>query len=525
MDRSTSEGATPGASLSDWLARRAALSPDRFALIAGAARWSFADLNRRVAGATAQLRARQVQPGDRIALLVGNTPAFVTLAHAIPRQRAILVPLNSRLAAPELAWQLGDVGARLLVHDTTWASLAAKVQRLQPDLQLLRDEDVNDADGRSSPGESSDGAIDTSTVHTIIYTSGTTGRPKGVMLTHGNHWWSAIGSLLNLGLHADDRWLAVLPLFHVGGLAILLRGVIYGIPVVLHERFDPVAVNRAIDADGVTIVSVVSTMLQRMLDARGESPFPPSLRCVLLGGGPAPVALLERCAGQRVPVVQTYGLTEAASQVATLAPADAHRKLGSAGQPLLSTELRIERDGGPAPLGTVGEILVRGPSVTIGYFHRPEDTARALRDGWLHTGDLGYRDDDGYLYVVDRRADLIISGGENVYPAEVEATLLAHAGIEDAGVVGVPDPRWGQVPIAAVVQRPGAASSAAEIIAFCAERLARYKVPAQVCFVDALPRNAAGKLRRAVLRERLSEDHPADVPAEPGPADRPTTRI
>jgi O-succinylbenzoic acid--CoA ligase len=348
-------------------------------------------------------------------------------------------------------------------------------------------------------------------VHTVIYTSGTTGRPKGALLTYGNHWWSAIGSALNLGTHDDDCWLAILPLFHVGGLSILMRGVIYGVRVIVHDAFDPAAANTAIDHEGVTIVSVVSAMLGRMLDERGDRPYPSTLRCVLLGGGPAPLPLLERCARHGVPVVQTYGLTETCSQVATLAPADALRKLGSAGKPLLPTEVRIERldgSGGTAPAGEPGEIVVRGPTVTPGYLGRTDATAAALRDGWLHTGDAGYVDAEGYLYVVDRREDLIISGGENVYPAEVEAILLAHPAIAEAGVTGLADPRWGQVPVAAIVPRPGGplwgSLDEAAVLAFCAERLARYKVPVRVRFVPALPRNAAGKLLRRELRDDWS---------------------
>jgi O-succinylbenzoic acid--CoA ligase len=260
-------------------------------------------------------------------------------------------------------------------------------------------------------------------------------------------------------------------------------------------------VNRAIDEDGVTIVSVVSTMLQRMLDQRGDRPYPAALRCVLLGGGPAPQPLLEACAKHGVPVVQTYGLTETAAQVATLAPADALRKLGSAGQPLLPTELRIVSAGAM----DVGEILVRGPTVMRGYINRPEETALALRDGWLHTGDLGYLDGEGYLHVVGRRHDLIISGGENIYPAEVESVLLVHPAIEEAAVVGLPDTRWGHVPAAAVKLRGGMAASEAELIDFCREQLAGYKVPRLVRFVATLPRNAAGKLLRAAVHAALRE--------------------
>nr|WP_238530553.1 o-succinylbenzoate--CoA ligase [Oscillochloris trichoides] len=336
-----------------------------------------------------------------------------------------------------------------------------------------------------------------------MYTSGTTGSPKGAMLSCGNHWWNATASALNLGLHADDCWLAALPLFHVGGLAIILRGAIYGIPVVLHERFDAHAVNAAIETERVTIISVVATTLQRMLDARGATPYPQHFRCALLGGGPAPRPLLELCAELGVPVAQTYGMTESASQAATLAPGDALRKLGSAGQALLPVGLRIgtvEREAAP---GEVGEILLAGPTITSGYVGQPTASAAALRGGWLHTGDLGYRDAEGYLYVVERRSDLIISGGENIYPAEVEAALLAHPAVVEAGVVGMPDAQWGQRPVAVVVLRQPVAS--AELLAFVRERLASYKLPRDIVVRESLPRTASGKLQRARLREQLED--------------------
>ena len=222
---------------------------------------------------------------------------------------------------------------------------------------------------------------------------------------------------------------------------------------------------------------------------------------MLLGGGPAPRPLLDACAAREVPVVQTYGLTETASQVATLAPGDALRKLGSAGKPLFPTELRIARDEQPAPPGAVGEIQVRGPTVMRGYVNRPEATSHALAGGWLRTGDLGYLDEAGYLYVASRRDDLIVSGGENVYPAEVEAVLLSHPAIEEAAVLGAPDERWGQVPVAFVKLRAGVTADESTAIAFCRERLAGYKVPKRVRFVDALPRNAGGKVLRNALRE------------------------
>ncbi|MDQ2999488.1 MAG: o-succinylbenzoate--CoA ligase, partial [Chloroflexota bacterium] len=477
-------------SLPNWLAHRAAVLPDQPALLADGARWTFAALDRWASAIARGLLARGAASGDRVALLLRNRPEFVALAHAAPRAGVTLVLLNARLAAPELAWQIADSGARLLLYDANTAVLADAALTQSADTV----QSVDIASMRDSPASTTElrGTINLTDVYTIIYTSGTTGRPKGALLTYGNYWWSAVGSALNLGSHTDDRWLAVLPLFHVGGLSILVRAAIYGISVVVHSAFDPVAVNRAIDEDGITIISVVSTMLQRMLAERGNRPYPATLRCVLLGGGPAAQPLLEACVVCGVLVVQTYGLTETASQVATLAPADALRKLGSAGRPLLPTELRIASAGA----GDVGEILVRGPTVMRGYINRPEETALALRDGWLHTGDLGYLDAEGYLYIVSRRHDLIISGGENVYPAEVEAVLASHPWIAEACVAGRADSEWGQRVIAVVRLIPGfdnSDSTASALIEHCKTRLASYKVPREIrFFTDPLPRTAWG---------------------------------
>lgn len=513
-----------------WLRQRAALTPGRLALVAGSgsgtgwpARLSFAELDRRVGEVAGGLIALGVQPGDRIGVLMSNSLDLACLMHAIPRLGAILVPLNIRLTWAELEPQAREAGVRLLIHGDDTAPLAGSAR---DDMRLAA---ADIPRGTYVPG----GQVDLDTVHSIIYTSGTTGWPKGAMLTHGNFWWSATGSALNLGHRIDDRWLACMPLFHVGGLSILLRSVIYGIPAIVQAGFDPAAVNQAIEEEGVTIVSVVATMLRRMLEERSGKKYPDSLRCVLLGGGPAPRPLLEACASLCVPVVQTYGLTETASQVVTLAPEDALRKLGSAGKPLFPMELRIEetrvsgsegtgslapRREQPRPPRPGGEILVRGPSVFSGYLNQPAATAKTVRDGWLHTGDLGYLDDEGYLYVLDRREDLIISGGENVYPAEVEAALLAHPSVLDAGVYGIADPEWGQTVAAAVVLRetpagqPVSSSSRYqavdidEIVAVCRERLAGYKVPRQVRVVDALPRNSGGKILRRLLRESEEEN-------------------
>ena len=490
--------------LPDWLDQRARVYPERLALIAGdgAERWTFSSLDTQVSKTANYLASLGVGADDRVALLMRNGRTFVGLVHAVSRLGAVLVPLNTRLAPAEIGWQLRDVRAGWLLHDQANAMAATTAAREagRPAAQLVLVDDNSAASrpAQAPPAKSARFRLDAP--HSILYTSGTTGHPKGVVLTYGNHWWSAVGSALNLGLSPDDRWLACLPLFHAGGLAILLRSVIYGHTAILHESFDPMAVNQAIDEEQVTIISVVGVMLRRMLEARGDRPYPASLRCVLLGGGPAAPELLEACARQGVPVVQTYGLTEAASQVATLSPAEARRKSGSAGMALLPTEVSVVRDNVEARAGEIGEIVVRGPTITSGYVNNPAATAQALRDGWLHTGDLGYLDEEGFLYVLDRRDDLIISGGENVYPAEIEAVLLSHPVVEEAGVTGLPDQRWGQVPAAYIKVRDGLALKEDELAAYCAARLARYKVPARFRFVESLPRNAAGKLLRRELR-------------------------
>lgn len=482
----------------EWLRQRASISPRRLALICGGERWTFEELDRRVSAVTSRL-SPLVQPEQRIALLARNGLDFVLAAHAVPRLGCVLVPLNVHLTDREALSQITDCEPSLLLYDEP---NAAKVRELSAGGLNVRcvplSELTADTGEASSQGRET---VDLSAVHTIIYTSGTSGTAKGAMLTFGNHWWSAMGSALNLGLRHDDRWLACLPLFHVGGLATLLRGVICGTTVIVHAGFDAAAVNRAIEEEGVTIVSLVPTTLARLLAERGSRPFPPSLRCLLVGGGPLPASLLGECAALGWPVAPTYGLTEAASQVATLPPGEAGPP-GSSGRPLFPTEIRIESEPGKAaPPETPGEVLVRGPAVTPGYFRRPEETKAALRGGWLRTGDIGCLDGEGLLHVLDRRDDLIVSGGENVYPAEVEEVLRSHPDVLDAGVTGLPDGEWGQRVAAAVVLRAGARAGEESLMAFCRERLARYKAPRELRLVTELPRNPGGKVLRRALRE------------------------
>jgi o-succinylbenzoate---CoA ligase len=438
--------------LPDWLGRAAGNAPKREALVFGGERVTFAELDRRATAMARRLAAVGVREGTQVALLAGNGLEYAEVVHALGRLGAALVPLNTRLTAEELAWQLADVGAGLLLVEGRQAEQAADLGGRLPQLPRfgIGEAEVAGATPLSSLTELATalrGEIDLEATQAIVYTSGTTGRPKGAIITWGMQWWSAVGSALHLGLREDDHWLACLPFFHVGGLSLLMKSAIYGMPLVVHERFEAAAVNAAIVDERVTLISVVTAMLRRMLDAldaaapAGEvGRYPAWLRCVLLGGGPAPRTLLEDCARRSIPVAQTYGLTESCSQATTLTPAHALRNLGSAGRPLAPVQVRIvaenRREAAPHE---AGEIELRGPTITPGYYGRPEATAEALRDGWLRTGDLGYLDEEGYLYVLDRRDDLIVSGGENVYPAEIEAALLAHPDVLEAGVRGMPD--------------------------------------------------------------------------------------
>jgi O-succinylbenzoic acid--CoA ligase len=505
--------------LPNWLARSASNAPERLALKQGVVRWSFAELHRQAQRLARQLASLDVQEGTRVALLAANSVAYVACAHALPFLGAVLVPLNTRLTFEELCWQIRDVHADVLVSDERFAEIANKIAIALPRLRsatLMLNQELQEVTLKGLPEAQIplQETIHLSAIQAIMYTSGTTGQPKGAMITYGMQWWNAVGSALNLGHDPQDCWLACLPLFHIGGLSILMRSVIYGISVVLHEKFDAPAVNRAIVEDQVTIISVVALMLQRMLDAldadepepASAARYPAYMRCVLLGGGPAPRPLLEDCARRAIPVVQTYGLTESCSQAVTLSPADALRKLGSAGRPLLPVQLRIVRDGQTVPIDVPGEILLCGPTITPGYVDQPDATARSFQDGWFATGDLGLLDSEGYLYVLDRRDDLIVSGGENIYPAEIESVLQAHPAVAEAGVCGQPDQHWGQAPVAFVHLREGCPANEEELLAFATQHLARYKIPKQLYLTGPLPRNASGKLLRRKLPMMRHDD-------------------
>jgi o-succinylbenzoate---CoA ligase len=440
--------------LDDWLAQRSQSCPDRTALIAEGDEMTYAQLEAEATWVARRLAAHGVRRGSTAALTMHGRREQVVLAHALMKLGATLLPLSPRLTDAE---RTGIVAAEEPIVDLDDPGLLTQTEA---DLPLLGEHDMDDVCAR-------------------VLTSGSSGTPRPVGLTYGNFLWNAVGSGFNIGVDPADRWLCCVPLSHIAGLSIVVRSTIYGTAAVLHDGFEVDRVAASLADDGITIVSLVTTMLARLLEAGADLSGP---RAILVGGGPVPAETLEEASARGATVVQTYGLTETCSQVTTLAPADSRRKLGSAGRPLLTTHLRIAADG---------EILIQGPTVAPG---------SADPDGWLHTGDLGDIDEEGFLYVRDRLDDLIVSGGENVVPAEVEAVLLAHSEVVDAAVVGREDPEWQQAVTAVVVLEAGSAVTPDDLRRHCAESLAGFKVPKRVELAAALPRTPSGKLMRRALR-------------------------
>lgn len=480
--------------LPNWLEKRANLSPNRNALITKDVTFTFKELFEHSKEYSSKLYNHGIRFNSKVGVIQSNSVEMVLTIHALLHIGAEIVLHNTRLTEEELSYQFKDAQLDWLIIEDSYYHLVKN--------HFVNKESIITVE--MLPHMKSDEQFEVVkefnllNTATVMYTSGTSGNPKGVMQTYGNHWWSAVGSMLNLGLNEKDTWLCTVPLFHISGLSILFRSVIYGITVVLHEQFQEDEVNFAIKNQHITIMSVVTAMLNRMLYTLGEETYPSSFRCMLLGGGPAPLSLLESCKQKGIPVYQTYGMTETSSQIVTLSPEYSLEKLGSAGKALFPSQLKIQKDGKEVTANEVGEILVKGPNVTKGYIRKKEATIESFENGWLKTGDMGYIDEDGFLYVVDRRSDLIISGGENVYPAEIEAALVKHPDVFEAGVTGISDERWGQIPVAFVVLHTNA-DRKDELIEHCKTHLARYKVPKQIYIVDHLPRNSANKLLRRKL--------------------------
>ena len=469
----------------DWLGRRAAIHAQREYWRSDAATFTVGALDARVDRVVGLLDDRGVKPGDRVVSFLPPEYQHLELLFAAVRLGAILVPLNAGLSAEERAERIQSADPRLVVARAGMDGLAGRDLLVVPEAAPL-DDLLATGTPRPVPYEPS-----ADSVQCLMYTSGTSGPPKGVALTLGQHAWAALGSERAIGHDPEDVWLLTLPLFHVGGQAILLRAILAGARVVALPRFDAARTAGHLADGSVTLASLVPTMLQRVLDLE-VGPFSPRLRAVLVGGGRAEPALLERAYAAGLPVRSTYGMTETASQATTLEAGQAPEGFHTSGTPLWGVEVRV---ADPGPDG-VGEIWVRGPQVVRRYWG---ESPRAA-DEWFATGDLGRMDGQGRLVLVDRRTDLIISGGENVYPAEVERVVARHPGVRAVAVVGVSDAAWGQSPVAVVVPLAGAALTPDALSAFAQKYLARYKVPRRWILTASLPLTDSGKVWRAQLK-------------------------
>ncbi|UOQ94203.1 o-succinylbenzoate--CoA ligase [Halobacillus shinanisalinarum] len=476
-----------------WLEKQNDLQPTKVAIEYGEHQSiSYSELREESRKLAKGLMKKGVKSGDHVAILSGSRIEFPVCVHALSYVGAVIVCLNMRLSPEELAFQLTDADVTWFIVDPEFVEKGHKAMQST----TLNEDHIVTMD-RLPKAEDSiylNDHLCLDDVFTMMYTSGTTGKPKAVMHTYGNHWFSAVASALNLGLSASDKWLVCLPLFHIGGFSILMKNVIYGMPIRMLDRFDAKVINNGIRHHGVTIVSVVTVMLQRLMKDLQENSYPASFRCVLLGGGPVPKPLLHKASEKSIPVFQTYGMTETSSQIVTLSPSEALRKLGSAGKALAPATLKIFVDGRIAKPYETGEIHVKGPMVSSGYYKKGHQEAE-----YLATGDAGYLDEEGFLYVVDRVKDMIISGGENIYPAEVESVLIGIEGVEEVAVTGMVDDEWGEVPAAFIVKKEGTDISFEKMATYCRDHLAPYKIPKQLFIISQLPRNASNKIVRRKL--------------------------
>ena len=498
--------------LGAWMAKRRLKSPDAIALIHGEGEpvtyRQLADGTDRV---SAMLWQRGVRKGDRVAFLGENCPEFLQVLFGAAQLGAVFVPVNTRLAPPEIAHVLGNSGARLLIHDEALAERVGSAADQVPHI-ITTGEGSPAAPGlsrllRGAPGGHVDIAVTLEDPAAILYTSGTTGKAKGAVLTHGNLTWVSLNCLVDYDVVSAEVALMISPLFHaaslgMGALPVLLKGA----TIVLEKGFEPGRALELIERHGVTMLSGVPTTYQLLADHPAWPKTDLStLKKLTCGGSAVPTRILNAYEERGLSFSQGYGMTEVSPGATSLSPQMTRQKQGSVGLPHFFTDVRIaDEHGAMVPRGTIGEIEISGPNVFPGYHDLPDATAAAFTaDGWFRSGDLGYLDPDGYLFIADRLKDMIISGGENIYPAEIENLVNDIDGVTGAAVIGVPDEAWGEVPWAVLTVRDGATVTLEDVRSSLDGRIARFKLPKNVVIVDELPRTVSGKVRKADLRARF----------------------
>ncbi|MGB1189686.1 MAG: long-chain-fatty-acid--CoA ligase [Pseudomonadales bacterium] len=502
--------------ISSFLTRRADISPDREAYVDSATglRLSFGQLNVRVNQLANQLTAKGVGHGDRVALCLMNSAEFIEAFVAIGKIGGVVVPLNWRLVADELEFIIKDSGAETLIFGSEFETVVSELQSrgdktdVQTWLQVVGGEQclafAEDYEAVRSAGSESEPVVVAggNDLLYIMYTSGTTGLPKGVVHSHSTSFWALLTFAASCDLREGDRYLVALPLFHVGALTPVALNIYRGVTSVVMREFDPSAAWQVIQEERINASLLVPAMLNFMMQVPLDDVKYDQLRWVQSGAAPLPVSLIEQYSDRGIEIHQIYGLTETCGPACVISAEHALKKIGSTGKAFFHTEVRVvDASGSDCEPGEQGEVWVKGGHIMIEYWHRPEATAETItQDGWLRTGDVASIDDEGFVYIQDRIKDMIISGGENVYPAEIENVILSHPDVVEVAVIGQPSEKWGESPFAVVVTNASSLSES-DIRDYCDGKLARFKLPKGAAFIDVIPRNANGKVLKRVLRE------------------------
>ncbi len=502
----------------EWPTRHAQRYPDEVCIKYGDLILTKGEFNRRVNRLAEALQELGIRKGDRYAALLANSHVFIEMLYALSKLGGIMVPLNFRLAVPELEYILNDSEPVGLIYSPEFAAIAGELKGKVPSLKHLLCELEGGGDdpvyeeqlaGKSEEEPLPDMEVTLDDPQFIMYTSGTTGKPKGAVLLQGNTQWNSVNAIHMYSLGVDDVNICSAPLFHIGALSVSGTPSLYvGAQLVIQRFFIPSECLQLIEKEGVTTMFGIPVMFLLMTTVpEFDSTNYSSVRFFISGGAPCPVPLIETWLKHGVTFNQGYGMTETAPAITALRTEDALRKAGSCGKPVFHTDVKVvDETGNELEPGQYGEVLVRGPNVIREYWRLPKETSEAIVDEWLHTGDMGHYDDEGYLYLVDRKKDMYISGGENVYPAEVESAIMGFEKVADVGVVGVADPKWGEVGVAMVVPKPGIELTEDDVIQYCRSKLGKYKIPKRVVFVEALPRTATGKILKKELRAKLAEE-------------------